>query len=279
MAGSYPDDTMPRLAYDLDGSTVWIVDLDTSATEVTGADVTDLNALSQPLDDASRQLGLAILFPGPRLLQGLFAYSDGGGTVDLSYAAAPIAAADVEDSAGWTYLDTLDLGATLSPGYRSPEELTTSQVCYGVLLANIGATSSPSDFGPVHVFGRETSEDRLAFWNPDDEAEASVALFDFGDVVPGSSEDRTFFVKNLSTSYEALEVVIATDSAGGSASPAVAPCHLFSFDGINFTAAAEIENLGPGEISPPIEIRRITPSTADLGLWPFRVTATPGGWS
>jgi hypothetical protein len=140
--------------------------------------------------------------------------------------------------------------------------------------------------GAMHVYGTIAAgqtPDRLRFWHPtldealDDNTSADGAWLDFGDATRSTTADKTFRIKNNSSTLTANGINLTT-AALTDASPTL-PAQFTYSDGGAFSTSLSVGNLAPNTLSAVITIRRTTPSNAALSLWTARVTADPTSWS
>ncbi len=122
--------------------------------------------------------------------------------------------------------------------------------------------------------------DTLAFWAPYSDERLAVDYFDWGVAVPGSSADKEFRVRNLSSVYTARDVEVSIQELNtGDATVSVAAQHYLSLDGRNFAAVAQIGSLAAQAISDRIVLRRVTAINADLGEHDFQLLAHADSWN
>jgi hypothetical protein len=136
-------------------------------------------------------------------------------------------------------------------------------------------------FRSWHVYGTPASSattDRLAIWHPTSDAKASASWFDWGDAPQSSSADKTFRVKNLSSTYTAndIDIYIQALTPG---SPSIAGMHTLSDDTVTFQPTLNVSSLSPGEISSVFTIRRVIPSDAQISVWSARLAADVNEWT
>lgn len=121
--------------------------------------------------------------------------------------------------------------------------------------------------------------DTLSLWHPSQDAVLPAGYLHWGAVPRRSGADLSLRVCNNSAVYTATAVELSIADTGTVASPSQAATHLFSTDGIRFTATAAVGDLAPGSVSAPITLRRVTPADADLGDFTFDIVATPTSWT
>lgn len=284
MAGFYPDVPAPRMAYDRDGTVFVRTDTNRlnpsiqsqAVARAMNDDVVAFNTVSS---------GYAtLIFPELRDVVGYIVNFEGQvGTNNLGI---------------WTSVNTTNGvdGAWVNRGNWVNSSATVGQMRTAIQTVNylgvkaISFGGYPSggwwSHGAMHVYGTISAgqtPDRLRLWHPtldealDDNTSADGAWLDFGDATRNTSADKTFRIKNNSSTLTANSISITTDALTN-ASPTLLTQFTFS-DGGAFNTTLNIASLAPGALSSVITIRRTTPSNAALSLWSLRVTADPGSWS
>jgi hypothetical protein len=133
----------------------------------------------------------------------------------------------------------------------------------------------------LHVWGEIApgeNPNRLVFWNAGSDSKMDPATLDWGDVPRSSSADKIVRLKNMSSTSTANNVRVSFDILTDG-SPSVPAQHLASYGGGAFLSQVNIGSLGPGAISGPITLRRVTPSNAQYGLFAPRVSAVADSWT
>jgi hypothetical protein len=122
--------------------------------------------------------------------------------------------------------------------------------------------------------------DTLDFWHPRQDRKVPDDWFEWGVVARGSSADKQFRVRNLSSHYTAVDVIVSLDQLGIH-DPAleVDVQHLLSRDGRSYFATVNIGNLIPRAVSPLITLRRVTSRDADEGPGEFQLSAAATDWT
>ena len=280
------------MPFDRDG-TIGAYSYNGAITQLTGTQLAQLNDES----DNSGQPSLlcdwvALIFPESRDIDGFFialARATGGSIVDkVEVSANTTSGAD----GSWTQIQaqyTIPGGAAVNPNYRTDYKAATAlgQRAVRITPGARGALGTGNwAWAAVHVYGSISpgqNPNRLSIWNASADARASANTFDWGDSPRGSSADKQFRVKNLSSTLSANSVRISTEvltEASVAGAPTVASQHTLSTDGTTFAATVNVGNLAPGAISGVLTIRRNTPSNAQLGPWALRVVAEAlSGWS
>ncbi len=119
----------------------------------------------------------------------------------------------------------------------------------------------------------------LTFYHPALDEGLGPDFFAWGTVPRGSSDDMMFRLRNVSSTYDAVDVTVAIDESGTPGSPAAGSQHYLSLDGLVFAATVSLDNLAADTVSPLIWLRRVTPSTATAGgPYGFKLRATAVSW-
>lgn len=291
MAGNYPDAPGPRMAIDLDGTQVYLIDNNTgNVTQATQAQLTALNDETDTPNGAAPTFGLGtssngsilVVFPEKRDVVGYFGSigSHWGMSGQLNVYTSVDTTNGIDGT--WTAGGTTNWQNTaIKPGYRSPQTVTWNAI-------------KAIRFGPkqqgglddvlvdaIHIYGTRTAgenPDRLVMWHPTLDQRLGGADLDWGNAPRSSSADKTFRVKNLSATKTATTITLSVDCLSDT-TPSVAAQHLLSTNGSSFTATASIASLAPGVISNVVTVRRNTPVDAVLSLWTARVKASATSWA
>jgi hypothetical protein len=281
MAGNYPDAPSWRMAYDRDGTQVFVVSSANAVTQLTSAQLVTLNDESDgsySILGANGSAKLVFIFPELRDLDGFLHLVNEASTMSTAVSADTTNGVD----GTWTTISTAaPSSSTVKTAYRT---LITSTTALAVRAVRFSAsTSSFTSWGikALHLYGEPVpgaNPNRLELWHPTLDEKLGPAAFDWGDVPRSSSADRTFRVKNLSGSMTAGAVRVAMESLTDTV-PSVVAQHTISYNGGSFLAQVNIGDLGPGAISGPLTLRRVTPSNAVLSLWSFRVFAESTAWA
>lgn len=227
MAGSYPNIPGERIAYELDSGIL----LQRYSNNTAWASVNDIQKTNFNKEKNMRNTGdsntylldvaslFQVVFPVPYDIYGVYAsvldYFDFAGQVFIS--------TDTTNGSDgtWNYLTT-----NLFP--QNATRTYSTETDYRSKIANItGATGikgirfSSLYTGPssqyiwllnFHIYGSKSStSNRIEFWNSDNTAELLPQDWDFGDTVEGSSEIKSFKVKNylstdIASAYLTIEV-------------------------------------------------------------------------
>jgi hypothetical protein len=119
--------------------------------------------------------------------------------------------------------------------------------------------------------------DVLAFWHPTKSMALDEHWFQWGVVVPGSSADKQFRVRNLSNHYTARSITV-TFTELGSPARSVAAQHYLSRNGTTFTATLGLGDMQPGGVSTVLTVRRVVAADADEGDGDFQLLAHADDW-
>ena len=295
MAGNYPDVPAPRMAYDRDGTVGLSLDTGSaSSATLSAAQVQNLNDESSASalrihSGSSGSQWLGLIFPqlrdvlGYQVTVGLFS---GGTVMALQWSPNTTSGLDgtwntISSPHAYTGYNKISMRNNITPLALTGVRGMRWQ--YG---SGGNAASDDVDIYTLHVYGGPSAGenvDRLRLWHPtldeplDDMTAADGAYLDWGEATRGTSQDRTFRIKNNSATLTAnsidLTIHVPTDT-----SPTVASQHTLS-DGGAFAGTINIGNLSPGQISGIITLRRNTLSTAVLSLWTGRILVNPGSWT
>lgn len=286
MAGNYPDAPSWRMAYDRDGSIGGRISSSGTITQFSSAVLTQLNdetnGLAVTIADRGQTAYLFVLFPELRDVDAVFTRN---ATPDPASLVEWQVSEDTTNGFDGTWVTLLPAvvssHGSVSPGYRSPSSATALGVRGVRIKASPDGHTTQYEPSAVHLYGERTpgqALNALELWHPTNDEKLPPAWLDWGNTPRGSSEDRTFRVKNISTTSTAEDVRVAFDVLTDGA-PSVPGQHLLSFGGGSFLAQVNVGDLAPGAISGPVTVRRVTASNAQLGLFAFRVFAEPDAWA
>lgn len=300
MAGFYADVPAPRMAFDRDGTVGFFINLSNSA--LSGLSAANLTTLINESSDgvfiydtgsSTADYAYGLIFPqlrdviGIRTFHSGFGAQTGGGSIQYSV--------NTTNGVDGTWVSAGSAGySDVSTGFNVT--LLRTGIATVSILGIKGLRvrrNAGSAFGAntwtaltLHLYGSLSAgetPDRLRLWHPtldeplDDGNSSDGAYLDWGDVVRGTSQDRTFRIKNNSGSLIANSIAISPQVLTDT-SPTVAGQHTLS-DGGAFAGTINIGNLTPGSISSVITLRRTTASNAALSLWTGRLNINPGSWS
>lgn len=288
MAGNYPDVPSNRMSYDRDGTQCYRVRSDNTITQMTAPELVVLNNENADHVEinsgaAGGQQMLVVYFPERRDVVAYYALvaSLGNRTTGPVFFEVSTNTTNGLDGT-WTQIGSTfsGTGGVPVPGYRTD---ITSASALGVQAVRLRA-SGPSwefDINALHLFGNPAAgqnPNRLAIWHPTSDVHVTGAYFDWGNTPRSSSQDRTFRVKNISSTLTAVGIGLGLETLTD-ATPSVPAQHLLSTDGSTFTALISIGNLAPGGLSGVLTVRRVTPTNAQLSVWALRVFAQATSWS
>lgn len=294
MAGFYPDVPAPRMAYDRDGTVGFYATTTGLVTQLSVAQMQGMND-----EDNGESIGLGagfdgwfgLIFPQPRELIGYtFSYGYSGtfsGAIFPQNLQTSTNTSTGFDGAWSTVLagQLANIGNNDRGAQRQNISLLNATDMKAVRF-RVNATNNTTSIFNWHLYGglmAGQTPDRLRLWHPvddaplDDNSAAHGAYFDWGDVVRGTTQDRSFRIKNNSASLTANSIDISAE-APTNTTPSVSGQLTFS-DGGAFSQLINIGSLSPGSISPVVTVRRATVSNATLSLWTGRLNINPGSWS
>lgn len=285
MAGNYPDVPAPRMAYDMDGSTMFMLNPNTNAlTLLSGGGLASLNSetgTAAVFGYGSGGYYRGIIFPQLRDVSAYF-INNNGNTYQWSYGATQVSTNTTNGIDGtWTTIESNFSFSTIA-NYRSAIKTVTGAT--GIIAirfyAGAGPGSITNNWGAFHLYGQYSAAgDRLLMWDPALDQALGGAALDFGDVQQGNIQTKTFRIKNQSATLTANSITI-DDQALTDFTPSIPPQYDYSLDGgATYTQTLSIGNLGPGAISSVITVRKSTPNNAALSLHTLRITATASSWS
>ena len=286
MAGFYPDYPSWRMAYDRDGTQLFYINNALTITQLTNADMLKVNNESNDylgLSSSSQYGALVFIFPELRDIDA-YAYMQGSGSLAGTITAATSADTTNGVDGTWTTLGSTFIPPTdtnVIPGYRTT--ITTAAV-NGVKAIRFSHASQSARYqnpSTIHLFGEISTgqnPDRLILWHPTLDERVGPAHFDWGDTPRSTTADKTFRVKNNSSTLQANGVRVATEVLTD-ATVSLLTQHAFSLDGTNFAAEQTIGDLAAGAISGTVTLRRTTTADAQLSAWALRVFSDATSWS
>lgn len=283
MAGNYMDAPASRVAYDRDGSVGVGITNSGVMTQLTQTQLQAFNAETEvgtTLPTSSWRM--AIVFPIPLDVRAVF------------LAMATSAAISIETSKDTTTgLDgtwTTQVAATshlndVRPNYRVLSELTSlpgGPANMDVRGVRISGSAILPALRALHIYGDPSgtaTPDRIAAWHPTLDEPLGPTHFDWGNTPRSSSADRSFRIKNLSSTLVAEDIDVYVEALTPGV-PSVAGMHTISANGgTTFLPTITITDLDPGEISDVLILRRDVPSTAQVSVWSARVAADVSTWT
>lgn len=289
MAGNYMDAPAQRVAYDRDGTVVVVATTAGLLTQLNASQISALNSeteLGFPNIASFNQL--ALIFPIPLDLKAIFFSTPSTDTVLWTFETSKDTTTGLDGT--WTVHSAAlgFTGKTVRPGYRLLSSLTlptdnaAATKIRGLRVRLTVTSSSVSSLKALHVYADPSvtaTTDRLSFWNPAIDEVLPPAYFDWGNVPRGSSADKSFRIKNLSSSLTANELQIYVEALTPGA-PTVSGMHTISDNaGATFLNSVTIASLDPGEISGVLLLRRVVPSNALVSVWSARVAVDVTLWN
>lgn len=290
MAGNYPDVPAPRLAYHLDGSIAFRTNFSftTEPTQFTSQQIGQLNDEStnivsgQTLSQTSAGFGL--IFPELRDIAGI-ALSQrqtfgGGGATRGALQWSPDTTTGL-DGTWHTIINPWPETPNSKAGYREGILAVDLNGVKGIRWPLGYATAREGGLVACHLYGTITAGQnphRLALWHPTEDEPLDGPYFDWGDVPRGSSDTRTFRVKNLSPDYEAFGVVVGV-SHPTDATPTLSNQVLLSTPSSPTPEAQKsVGDIEASGFSPVVTLHRDIASDAQLSLWWSLISAVATEW-
>jgi hypothetical protein len=285
LAGNYLDAPGHRMQYDLDGSVLSRIASDASITVYAPATLTALNNEDLATTPISEDYYLtltkyALIFPELRDIIGVFAATSQ--EVFTTFETSTDTTNGFDGT--WTARTPANGGSATGRTKVHVRNNIAATSLSGVKAVRWGWDPYDANQAKVHVLhlygtlASGESPDRLRIWHPTLDQEVGPAHFDWGNVPRGSSADKTFRLKNNSSTLTAGTISVSIE-APTNTTPSVSGQHTFSTDGTTFGATASLATLAPGALSPVITLRRVTPTNAALALWWARVIATAAFWT
>jgi hypothetical protein len=292
MAGLTADERSDRIEYDTDGTVVWY------STGTFGlADppvLTMSNANMRQLNDDNNQNDVlsgggnsvhivCFQFTAPMTLTGyqMGLHAQGvGAAIVLQYSLDSTNGSNgTFTNTGWTTQNSTN------PFDIKNNKLATSltNVTWLRLYMQTGGSSSPATYiRNMNLYGYPTAglpTQRLEFWQPVTNAEASPALFDYAEIPQSSTNTKQFRVKNMHSTLTANSIVVTAADVMKDAAVALGSQIQVSTDNVTFTSTVNIGNLAAGAISPILYHRWNPAANATLSMWSARVSAVAGSWT
>lgn len=286
MAGNYMNSPATRMAYDRDGSIGAAFTAAGLMSQLTAADLRAMNSEAEVGFQLIGQSRVAIIFPVPVDIAAVFFATNLNSTTALWTLETSKDTTTGIDGTWVAHQSGLQAFLDTKPNYRifSKLLLTTpgapSQSIRGVRMANTSSLSNV--IKAFHIYAdisATATMDRLAFWHPTLNEEVEPSYFDWGNVPRGSSADKSFRVKNLSSDLTANLVTLYTESLTPG-SPSVAGMHTLSENGgSTFLSSVSADSILPGAISDLFILRRTIPTNAQVSVWSARISADVTNWS
>ena len=234
------------------------------------------------------QTTIAIAFPEPRDLKGIFLSTAGENNVGTWQVWTSADTSNCIDGT-WTNQGSFTNdphSGSVQTIYRASINAFPVNGIRGVrLIGNAGGYTFQG--GPTiyafHVYADisgATAGHRLQLWHPTLDRPLTATELDWGDTPRGSSADKTFRVKNMSGTLTATGVTVTPyNTSSANASPSPSTLMSLSTDGSTFGSSINVGSLSPGSITPVYTVRRIIPDTYGLGPWQPALWADATAWS
>lgn len=291
MAGSFPDPPNNRFAYDTDGSATFVYlgggwsygNPNYSVTEIANLNSDKATGGAIPVGfgpNDPQVSNIIVVFPEPRTVTHVFAASTGGdgstmptqsGNSRIYYSTNTTNGLDgtwVESSAqvmqwGLPHLDKTRTGISTVTGWTNVKAVRHYRYSYDLM----GGTRYHS----LQLYGdRPTNMTRLAIWHPTLDQEITGAELDFGSIYRGQIIEKTFRVKNLSSTLTANTVSLTLNANGD-----FTPTFVSQFT----PAPTEITSIAPGAISNVCTLTGNISSTAYFSISTVRLIAQAATWT
>lgn len=303
MAGGAVDRTKYRIAYDIDG-TALVVFAGTSTQPLNSAfgansaylktlNANELNSVSQALTVSTGAAGYyAFIFPQLMDLTGFQAWrwtgSAGASAQNqpIQYSTDTVNGYDgTWTTVGFNTLATLPTGTKAE--YRNdPIALSLTGVKGIRFGVSTLATSGQQPYSNIHLFGQQSgTTNLLKYWHPTLDQELSPSALDFGYSYRGSTETKTFRLKNVSSQIANTITVSFDENPAALASqttpisPTLVSQHSMAKSDQVYGSTISLTSINPGSISEVLSVRRNTSSTALLGFYSLRLKAAVGSWT
>ena len=289
MAGFYPDVPAPRIPFDRNGTIGFDLNDSNGIAQLSIGQMKALNneTNSYALQYSKRGGYIGFIFPEPYDIVGHFIT----GHVSSGWSWRSLqTSVDTTNGMDGSWVTQAASYALSNPAPVPSYRTNISAVSWnGIKAVRHGMSHDGWDWGAwknFHLYGAPSSftgADTLRIWHPtldeplDDPTAADGAYLDWGDIARGTSADRTFRIKNNSTTLTANAITISSEVFTNT-TPAIESQMLYS-DGGAFATTISIGNVAPNSLSSVITARRATDLSATLGLWTGRTTVEAGSWS
>ncbi len=271
MAGFYTDVPGNRFAYHLDGTAIYIIDSTNTLTNITSG-AASFNDEDGDYPQYSGQSFLFI-FPELRNLSGYY-FNDmwGVGPQSLQFSSDTTTGLD----GTWTTIVNpwaRDMTGGTLPSYRTKINPVSAGSVKG-LKFNFGSSGiRPAN---IHLYGdipSSSNPDRLIFWEPVNNNATGGSWFDWGDLVQGTSQTKTFRIKNNSGTKTANSILLTAGTETFAMSVD------FSSDDITYTPSLSLGDLAPGAVTGVLYVRRTVPASEPLRMQAAYFKAAASSWT
>lgn len=289
MAGNYPDAPAPRMAYDTDGTIAFRV-LGANPISTYGVDSANIRIMNNESSDlvdmtygSSGAVYIGVVFPQQRDISGIYASYSQVSDSTLYYSTNTTSGIDGSWSTvpGGSVIDS-----SVQTSYRASVSPVSLSGVTGIRIRRGNGYGGGNGLRALHIYGALSAgvtPDRLRQWHPtldeplDDNETTDGAYLDWGNVPRGSTQDRSFRIKNNSATLTANSITVQNNILTDT-TPTLNNQVTYS-DGGAFANNINIGNLAPGALSPVITVRRTISSTANLGPYSVRTIAEAGSWT
>lgn len=286
MAGFYPDVPDQRLAWDRDGTVLlrWVGASDEEGTETQRQQMNDESTAAPFSAIGSGNVILYVLmFPQPMDLTAFFLLVANGNQACVIEVSDDTT--NGSDGTWTTLIASHGPESTTAVNDRYRDSITTLVGADAVTAFRTRHTTSGSSSARwsqirnLHLYGTPTSPpDTLQLWHPTLDERLAPAALDWGDVPRDTQEVREFRVKNVSSTFNAGDVVVSVEALTPG-SPTIVDQMTVSDDGTTFGASVTIPTLAAGATSSVLYLRRNIDPAASLGVFAARVIAEPTTWA
>jgi hypothetical protein len=290
---NYPDAPGARMAYDTDGSQMFLVQysgITSRLSQVNTAQINDeADTEVQHTPDGTGNAYLFVVFPELRDLAGFYVdcrrpFPSYVSVVDIATSANSTTGLD----GTWVAYPSpvVQAGLQTNPNYRlliQPLNRPGTKM-FRVTIS----TGQPNALGEVwwravHLYGKKTAEsgNALSLWHPSSNQPLTdfPTYLDWGDRPRGGAVlTKTVRVKNVSSALTAQGVKVSASALTDAAAPSLVDQYAFATGG-GYQTLLDIGDLAPGAVSGVITIRLTLDIATQLGLWTQRVLAVPTAWA
>lgn len=294
MAGSYADAPGFKMPYDVDGS-AGFASTGGTPSAMTGTELANFNDETASNGAGGALNGIfiyqGIIFPQLRDIYG-FGFHQGMTNSAITTVQTSTDTTTGMDGTWTTRVSNYPQASEFSAGapafrttYRGTGGVAEASLPYlGVkairFVGNGNNNNGNNVASDLHLYGNIASGqslDRLRLWHATLDQEIAAGGLDYGDFGRGGSIDRTFRVKNNSSSLTANSILLSL-TALTDTSPTVLGQMSISQGG-SFASTQNIGNLAPSAISAVCTLRIASTSSTILGPWRQRLIATAGSWT
>lgn len=140
-------------------------------------------------------------------------------------------------------------------------------------------TASNINIKAVHLYGSKYSiAERIVFWHPTLDQQASPSYFDFGDIAKGTESIKQFRLKNITTNRTANNITVSLD-ATTSKTPALTDQVSISANGIDYLSGFVVNSLSSNSVSNIFYIKKKATAESYYGPYSLRIKTDPEYWT